>query len=218
MRLPILGINIPNMGNQTSHEVLWSPSATADALFPSVQQRVLALLFGQPDRRFLGAELIDLVGAGTGATHRVTKRLAEAGLILEEAEGRQKHYRANPESPVFEELVGLIRKTVGLVDPIREALKPLEARVLAAFVYGSVAAGEERASSDVDLMVVAEELDYPTLFEALVSVERQLGRTVNANLLTPADWRRKEARAGGFAESVAENSRLFVIGTADDLS
>lgn len=206
------------MGNDANRKARWSPSATADALFPSVQQRVLALLFGQADRRFLGAELIELVGAGTGATHRVVKRLAEAGLVNEEAEGRQKYYRANPESPVFEELVGLIRKTVGLVDPIREALKPLEVRVRAAFVYGSVAAGEERASSDVDLMVVAEDLDYPTLFEALVPVKRQLGRRVNANLLTPADWDRKRARPGGFTESVAEGSRLFVIGTADDIS
>lgn len=196
---------------------VWGPSATADALFHSVQQRVLALLFGQPERRFLSAELIDLVGSGTGATHRVIKRLAEAGLVREEVEGRQKYYGANPESPVFEELCGLVRKTVGLVDPLRAALLPLADRVRAAFVYGSIAAGQEGAASDIDVMVVADELDYPTLFEALEPAERGLGRTVNANLMTSAEWRRKASAPDGFTRRLEEGPRLFILGSEDEL-
>lgn len=205
------------MGTQREQPIWsWSPSATADALFPAVQQRVLALLFGQPERRFLSAELIDLVGSGTGATHRVVKRLAEAGLVLEEVEGRQKYYRANADSPVFEELAGLIRKTVGLVDPLRAALLPLADRVRAAFVYGSIAVGEEGAGSDIDLMVIADELDYSTLFEALEQAERRLGRTVNANLVTSAEWRRKVSEPDGFIPRLEEGPRLFVLGSEDD--
>jgi len=100
------------MGNNRKDRI--QVSATADALFPSVQKRVLAILFGQPERRFHGSrELIELVGSGTGATHRVVKRLAEAGLVREEVEGRQKYYRANAESPVFDELAGLKAFGVG---------------------------------------------------------------------------------------------------------
>lgn len=206
------------MGNQREEPIRsWWPSATADALFHSVQQRVLALLFGQPERRFLSAELIDLVGSGTGATHRVIKRLAEAGLVVEEVEGRQKYYRANSDSPVFEELAGLIRKTVGLEGPLGAALLPLEDRVRAAFVYGSVAAGEEKAGSDIDLMVVADELDYPTLFTALEPVERRLDRTVNASLMSSMEWRRKVSEPDGFVPRLEKGHRLFLVGSEDDL-
>ena len=201
----------------TKKDVTRASSAAADALFPSVQQRVLALLFGQPERRFLSAELIELVDSGTGATHRVVKRLAEADLVREEVEGRQKYYRANAESPVFEELAGLIRKTVGLADPLRTALLPLADRMRTAFVFGSVAAGTESAGSDVDLMVIADDLDYPTLFEALEPVERQLGRAVNANQMTPAEWRRKRSASDGFVTRIARGPRLFVVGSEDDL-
>ena len=174
-------------------------------------------MFGQPERRYLSAELIAMVASGTGATHRVLKRLAEAGLVREEVQGRQKYYQANSESPVFGELVGLVRKTVGLADPLRSALEPLAERIRAAFVYGSVAAGGERASSDIDLMVIADDLDYPTLFEALASAEGELGRTVHASLMTLADWKRRRSEMDGFAAKVAEGPRLFVVGSDDQL-
>lgn len=193
------------------------PSAVADALFTSVQQRVLGLLFGQPERRFLGAELIRLVDAGTGATHRVVKRLVAAGLVRERVEGRQKYYQADPASPVFEELVGLVRKTVGLAGPLRDALAEFGDRVRAAFVYGSVAAGAERAESDIDLMVIADDLDYPTLFETLEPLERQLGRAANPNLMTLAEWRRKRSEPDGFAARIEAGPRVFVVGSEDEL-
>lgn len=194
-----------------------NPSAVADALFTSVQQRVLGLLFGQPERRFLGAELIRLVDAGTGATHRVVKRLVAAGLVREQVEGRQKYYQADPASPVFEELVGLVRKTVGLAGPLGAALTQLGDRVHAAFVYGSVAAGAERAESDIDLMVIADDLDYPTLFEALAPLERQLGRSVNPNLMPLAEWRRKRSEPEAFTARIEAGPRVFVVGSEDDL-
>ncbi|MCP3994741.1 MAG: nucleotidyltransferase domain-containing protein [bacterium] len=133
-------------------------------------------------------------------------------------EGHQKYYQANSECPVFEELVGLVRKTVGLVGPLREALAPLGDRVRIAFVYGSVASGKERADSDVDLMVIADELDYPMLFESVQTAEQQLGRTVNPNLMTPNEWRRKSAQPDSFAARLLDRPRLPVVGSEDDLS
>ncbi len=188
-----------------------------DALFTAVQQRVLGLLFGQAERRFQSAKLIRLAGSGTGATHRLLKRLAESGLVLVSTEGHQKYYQADAECPVFEELVGLIRKTVGLAGPLREALAPLANRIHAAFVYGSVATGTDRADSDIDLMVLADDLDYPTLFESVQTAEEQLGRTVNPNLMTLNEWRRKRAQADSFAARLHDRPRLLVLGSEDDL-
>jgi hypothetical protein len=114
-------------------------SAVATALFTPVQQRVLGLLFGQPERRFQSAELIRLAGSGTGAVHRQLQRLAATGLVRVTRDGNQKYYQAQRESPVFTELHGLIVKTVGVVEPLRAALAPLASRIHLAFVFGSVA-------------------------------------------------------------------------------
>ncbi len=204
------------MGMVSSTETATAPTALAGALFTAVQQRVLGLLFGQPGRRFQSAELIRLAGSGTGATHRLLRRFAESGLVRVSSEGHQRYYQANAECPVFEELVGLIRKTVGLVRPLRDALAPLGDRIQTAFVYGSVASGKDRADSDIDLMVIAEDLDYPTLFESVQAAEQQLGRTVNPNLMTPEEWRRKRAQPDTFAARLHERPHLLVLGSDDD--
>ncbi len=208
---------IPIMGTLDATATPTVPTALAAALFTPVQQRVLGLLFGQPGRRYQSAELIRLAGAGTGATHRLLQRLAKSGLVRASTEGNQKYYQANAETPVFEELSGLIRKTVGLAGPLRQALAPLGERIHTAFVYGSVASGQDRPDSDIDLMVIAEDLDYPTLFEALQAVEQQLGRRVQPNLMTPAEWRGKVVQADSFAARLSERPRLFVLGSEDDL-
>jgi predicted nucleotidyltransferase len=205
------------MGTSRAADHLTAPTGLVDALFTPVQQRVLGLLFGQPSRRFQSAELIRLAQSGTGATHRLIQRLARTGLVQASTEGRQKYYQANTQAPVFEELRGLIRKTVGLAGPLYKALAPLAARIHAAFIYGSVASGEDRADSDIDLMVIAEDLDYPTLFEALQTAERQLGRAVNPHLMTPEEWRRKSAQPDGFAARIHARPILFVIGDEDAL-
>ena len=193
------------------------PTTLANALFTPVQQRVLGLLFGQPKRRFQSAELIRLVDSGTGATHRVVKRLARSGPVLESVDGRQKYYQANPDSPVFDELVALIRKTVGLAGPLRDARMPLADRIRAAFVYGSIASGGDRADSDIDLMVIADHLDYPTLFEAVQVAEGQLARSIDCRVMTPSEWQSKRARSDSFVARLQEKPRVFVLGSEDDL-
>lgn len=215
--IPKLGTLVPTMGTIEANEAGAVPTALANALFTPVQQRVLGLLFGQPERRFQSAALIRLAGAGTGATHRLLQRLAASGLVRVSTEGRQKYYQANPASPVFEELVGLIRKTVGLAGPLGEALAPLGDRIEAAFIYGSVASGKDRADSDIDLMVIANDLDYPTLFEAVQAAEHQLDRPINPNLMTPQEWQRKRAQPDSFAARLQDRPRLFVLGSEDDL-
>ncbi len=190
-------------------------SAVAAALFTPVQQRVLGLLFGQPERRFQSAELIRLAGSGTGAVHRLLQRLAAAGLVVVTRDGNQKYYAAQGQSPVFQELHGLILKTIGVVDPLRSALASLADRIDRAFVFGSVAKGTERAGSDIDLLVVTDDLAYADVFDALVPAEQTLGRTINPTVFTRAEWKRKRSRSDSFAARITAQRRLFVIGSDD---
>ena len=194
-----------------------SPHSLADALFSPVQQRVLALLFGQPDRRFQSSEIIRLVDSGTGAVHRQLRRLADAGWLTVTPIGNQRHYQGNRDAPAFEELRGLIVKTVGVVEPLRQALLPLAAAIRGAFVYGSVAKGSDTARSDIDLMVITDELSYPDIFAALQSAEAVLARKVNPNTMTFNYWRAERAKKDSFAARIAKQPRLFVIGSADDV-
>src|SRR5215218_3064732 len=159
------------MGTPASESV---QSAIASALFTPVQQRVLGLLFGQPHRRFQSAELIRLVGSGTGAVHRQLQRLERAGLVTVSHDGNQKYYAARKDAPVFPELRGLVVKTVGIVEPLRAALAPIADDVDLAFVFGSVAKGSERAGSDIDLLVVTDKLAYADLYSALAAAEGTL--------------------------------------------
>jgi predicted nucleotidyltransferase len=190
----------------------------ADALFTPVQLRVLGLLFGQPARRFQSGELIRLAKGGVGAAHRQLARLAEAGLVEVTRIGNQKHYQARRDSPVFGELHSLITKTVGLREPLTEALAGLAHDIRAAFVFGSVAQGSDTASSDIDLLVISDVLHYPDLYEALQGAETLLARPVNPTVMTLADWRAKRAQQDSFAARVAAQPKLFVLGSEDDLA
>jgi len=211
--VPISGMIIPEMGSRGTDEAV----GIADALFTPVQQRVLGLLFGQPERRFQSAELIRLAHGGTGAVHRQLARLEASGLVTVTRTGNQKHYQARGDSPVFPELHGLVVKTVGLVEPIREALERLAPQIRAAFIFGSFAKRTERASSDVDLLVLSNSLKYADLIEAVQPAEAVLARTVNPTVFTPAEWRLRRAEPDSFASRIASQPRLFVIGADDDL-
>ena len=211
--VPKSGMIVPKMGTQRTPR----RSGLADALFTPVQLRVLALLFGQPDRRFQSAELIRLARGGVGAVHRQLARLATSELVTVTRTGNQKHYQARRDSPVFEELHRLIVKTVGVAEPLRKALARRAGAIHAAFVYGSVAKGADRAGSDIDLMVISDSLRYPDLFDALQSAEGVLGRTINPTVMTLAQWRAKRARGDSFSARVAGQSRVFVMGSDDDL-
>lgn len=181
------------------------------ALFSDVQGRVLALLFGQPARRFQGAELLRLVGSGTGATHRVLHQLVEAELVTVVPVGNQRHYQANAQSPVFEDLRRLVLKTVAVAEPLQKALAPLAARIAEAFVFGSIAAGAEHASSDIDLFIVSDDVEYADLFDRLASAERELGRRIEPTLLTTQAFARRLRASDGFAKRVASGDRIRII-------
>jgi predicted nucleotidyltransferase len=190
----------------------------AGALFAGVQQRVLALLFGQPERSFYASELIRLAGSGTGAVQRELARLVDSGLVTRTQFGNQKHYQANPESPVFEELHGIVVKTVGLVGPLRDALACHAKKIRAAFVYGSVAKGGDTSRSDIDLMIIGNGLAYRDVFAAMQKAEAILHRPINPNLMTLAEWRRKLAARSQFVTKIDAQAKIFIVGSQNDLA
>jgi predicted nucleotidyltransferase len=189
-----------------------APTSLADALFTATQQRVLGLLFGEPGRSFYTSELIDRIGAGSGAVQRELKRLAESGLVTVTRIGNQKHYQANPDSPVFQELCSLVRKTVGLAGPIREALEPLADCVQFATIYGSVAKGVDTAASDIDLLIVADGVTLEDVYRVLAPVEEALGRKINPTLYTLKEFEDRKASGSPFLSRVLSGEHIVLIG------
>jgi predicted nucleotidyltransferase len=190
----------------------------ADALFAKVQQRVLGVLFGNPGRTFYANGLITLARSGTGAVQRELARLEDAGLVTVSRVGKQKHYQANHASPVFQELRSLVLKTSGLGDVLREALAPSSNVIRAAFVYGSVARGEDTASSDIDLMVIADDLTYGDLFAALEEASTRLGRKIAPTIYFRKELARRLKQDSSFLTHVLEQPKLWVIGGERDLA
>lgn len=207
--IPRMGMIVPEMGTKAK---AMQKRGLASALFSSVQQRVLGLLFGQPERKFGSGELIRAVGSGTGAAHRQLQRLAGVGLVTVTRIGNQKHYQANPSSPVYPEVHGLIVKTVGLVEPLRASLGPVAKDIEVAFVFGSIAKGTDRAQSDIDLLVVSDKLGYAEIYKKLQAAEKVLARTINPTVLTRGEWRKARSAKDSFATRIGSQPRIFVIG------
>jgi predicted nucleotidyltransferase len=193
-------------------------SGISDALFTKVQQRVLGVLFGNPGRSFYANEVIALAGSGTGAVQRELARLEAAGLLTATRIGRQKHYQANAAAPVFKELRGLVLKSSGLVDVLREALVPLAPQIKLAFIYGSVAKGQDTAGSDIDLMVLSDRLAYAELFAALETATQRLGRSVNPTLYSRQELEQRIQTGNAFAQRVLAQPKLWVVGEDHDLT
>jgi predicted nucleotidyltransferase len=184
----------------------------ADALFSKVQQRVLGVLFGNPDRSFFANEIIALAGSGTGAVQRELTRLEAAGLLTAKRLGRQKHYQANASAPIFTELRDLVMKTSGMGDVLREALAPLAGKIQAAFVYGSIAKGEFTEASDIDLMIVSDEVTHGDMYSTLEKASRRLGRTVNPTVYTAKEIRSRRQESNAFVSRVLAQPKIWLIG------
>lgn len=189
----------------------------ADALFPQVRQRVLAVLFGNPGRSFYANEVIALAQSGTGAVQRELLALSGAGLVTVSKQGNQKHYQANAAAPVFAELRGLVLKTMGLVDVLKIALAPLLPHIELAFVYGSVAKQQDTAHSDIDVMIVSASLGYADVFGALESAATTLGRKVNPTLYAPTEIAKRISQDNAFVTRVLQQPKIWLIGNEEQL-
>jgi hypothetical protein len=188
----------------------------ADALFTKTQQRVLAVLFGQPERSFYANEVIRLAQSGSGTVQRELARLEAAKLITMHPIGNQKHYQANPSTLIFDELRAIVQKTFGIADVLRTALEPFWPQIEFALLDDSPASGKQ-AGSDLDLMLIGA-APHTELLTAFLPVQAQLGRPVNLTLYTVDEFAQRVHDEPSFIQQVLEQPAIFVKGSKHDLS
>jgi predicted nucleotidyltransferase len=187
-----------------------------DLLFSGYRKQVLALLLMRPDESFHVREISRLTGVPAGSLHRELRALANAELLLHESVGNQVRYRANRACPIFPELAGMFRKTVGLVDVLREALMPVGKRVHVAFVFGSIAQGAESAASDIDLFVIGS-ATFTEIVMLVSPLRERLGREVNPVVMKRAEFVAQRKSKDRFVARVMGEPKLFLFGGVDDL-
>jgi predicted nucleotidyltransferase len=131
--------------------------------------------------------------------------------------GNQKHYRANKKSPIFEELKGIVQKTFGLADVLRVALSDHSDVIKVAFIYGSIAKETDRASSDIDVLIISDQLSYSEALGLFDAADAKLGRTVNPTIYKPEEFRNKLMADNNFILRVIDQPKMFLIGTENDI-
>lgn len=210
---------MPNMGNSSTTATGPPPrSGLADALFTQTQQRILGLVFGQPKSDFAISELITSTGGGSGAVQRELAKLTAAGLLTVRRSANQKRYQANPDAPIYNELVSMIRKTVGLAGPVQDALRPIADNIIVAFVYGSIAKQTDTARSDIDLMIVSDTLGYADVMQCLEAAHQTLGRPINPTIYSRHEWSARINEENSFLMRVLAQPKIWLIGGEHELS
>ncbi|MHB1514093.1 MAG: nucleotidyltransferase domain-containing protein [Acidiferrobacter sp.] len=187
-----------------------------DILFPEYRRRVLGLLLLHPDQRYYLREIARLTGTTAGTLARELSKLVKAGVVNVQRVGNQTHYSANRHCPVFDELASILRKTSGLTDVLVEALQPLADQIEVAFVFGSVASGQARSESDIDVMVIGD-VPFKAVVTALYSLQGRLGRELNPKVYSRREWRALVAENGTFIRDIQKKPMLFIVGTESDL-
>jgi predicted nucleotidyltransferase len=190
--------------------------AVLAALFPTVRGDVLAATLTQPEKWWYLSELAQFLGTSPSSLQRELKALVDGGILETRREATRAYFKADTRSPVFPELRGLINKTAGVVPTLRTSLRLFEARIAAAFVYGSVARSEEHAQSDIDLLVVGD-VGLADLTPVLRKAEARLGREVNVTSYSVAEFRRKAAAKDHFLTEVLRGPKQFVKGDQRDV-
>ena len=188
-----------------------------EKLFGSrLRGKVLGWLFSHPKERYFIRQLESLLGEDKTNLSRQLARLAALGILVSSSEGQQKYYQANEACPFYEELRGLVIKTVGVADVLRSTLAPLAERIDFAFVHGSMARGEVKASSDIDVIVVGT-VSFADVVAAFGPAQKRLGREVNPSVYPPEEFHRKLRERHYFLTQVLETPRIMLIGDDDDL-
>jgi predicted nucleotidyltransferase len=200
-----------------------SPLASATApplvevLFGAYRRRILALLLLRPDQSLYVREIARLSGVPAGSLHRELKLLTEAGLLMRSESGNQVRYQLDTTCPIHEELAGIFRKTAGLADVLREALTPFTKKISMAFVFGSVAAGKERSTSDVDVLVVGS-VTFAGIVGVLAPAGDQLRRAVNPVVMSKSAFMQKLQAGDRFVSRIVREPKIFLMGDASDLA
>ncbi len=178
--------------------------------------KVLGWLFTHPDERYFVRQLTSLLREDSTNVSRELIRLEKTGVLVSTKEGKQKYYQANRKSPIYDELHGLIVKTTGVVDVLRSALAPSAGRIKVAFVFGSIASGNEDKTSDIDVMVVGA-ISFGDVVSLLSSAEEKLGREINSVVSPISEFKQKVRDDHHFVKTVLEDEKIFLIGDEGEL-
>ena len=189
--------------------------SSTQALFTPPQSKVLAWVFGQPERWYHIQELIRLTSLASASLQREIRRLHAAGLVMEERIGNLRRVKANPNSPIFTDLANLVRKTLGAIPAITQALQPLASRLQVALVFGSVAKGTEHAGSDVDVLLVSGRLQLADVMPLLLPLEEQLGRRIEVKLYTPSEFNARRLEAGSVVQRIVAGPVALLHGSLE---
>ncbi len=188
----------------------------ASLLFGAYRRDALALLLLHPELSLHVREIGRVTGKAPGTLLRELNQLADAGVLSRKPVGNQVQFQANSACPIYEDLRNILKKTTGIVDVLHDALEPLADRVHAAFIYGSIARGDERAGSDLDVMIIGD-ANFTEIVHALADARETLRREINPNLYPLREFRKKVAAGDAFLKRVLADKKLFVIGDANDL-
>lgn len=187
-----------------------------ELFFGAYRRQVLSLLLLRPDESFYVREISRLTDVPAGSLHRELKALTESRLLVRSAAGNQVRYQASRDCPIYEELAAIFRKTAGLADVLRDLLSPLASKISLAFVFGSVAQGKAKATSDIDLLVVGS-VSSPAVVEACHLGQERLGREVNPVAMSRAAFQAKQKARDRFVSRVLKEPKIFLIGDAGEL-
>jgi predicted nucleotidyltransferase len=192
-------------------------SRALDALFPRVRQALLAATVLHPERWWYLSDLAKHLHVRPSSLQRELAALVDAGILNRRQDGNRVYFQPNQDCPFLPELQGLLVKTAGVVDVLRETLKPFTKRIDSAFVYGSIARATELASSDVDVMIIGQ-VGLAELTPALRRAEERLGRPVNPTLYTQEEFATKLHAGHHFLKAVLDGEKLFILGEPHDLA
>ncbi len=187
-----------------------------DTLFPGGRQRVLTATLTRPDKWWYLSELADFLHTRPSSLQRELSALVQSGVLEQRRDGRRTYFKAETRSPIFRDLRSIFEKTVGLIPTLQIVLRPFDNSVVCAFVYGSIARREERATSDVDLMVIGN-VGLAELSPSLRKAEKRLGREINVTNYSVDEFRKKAAQGDHFLATVLEGGLQFVKGGQHDL-
>ena len=215
MIIPIKGTIVPILG--IIEHLDMTVISMGDALFTKTQKKVLGLLFGKPDKSFYTNEIMRWASMGRGTVGRELDKLVSVGLLTVTREGNHNYYQANENNPIYSELVSIVRKTFGVADVVREVLVPFDNNIELAFIYGSIAKGLDTKSSDIDLMLVGNGLNYGLLMEVLLPLEEALQRSINPTIYDKNDFSNKLKESNSFLTRVMEQPKIMIKGVINDV-
>jgi predicted nucleotidyltransferase len=192
----------------------WGERTLTQLLGSAARVRVLACLLLPGARPMYGREIERATGLPCSAVQRELKRLEQARLIEAEQIGTVKRYRVVSASPLIPPLRSLVREGVGIIPMLRASLNRDDVEL--AFVYGSVAKGEDEPDSDIDVMVVGS-VDDTEFYRAIGEVQRQWAREISVLVYDPDEFRERLRDEGNFVTSVVRGPVIFLKGDADVL-